>query len=110
MLSRLRAGRAEPRRAPVLDLAAVSVAKNGETVCGDAWQVYHHAQGGLAFVADGLGHGLLAAEASVAAIAAIDPRKEIKLAESLQTMHARLAPYQRGCRGDRRDKRRNCTS
>jgi anti-sigma regulatory factor (Ser/Thr protein kinase) len=90
VLSRLRAGRGEPRRAPVLDLAAISVAKNGETVCGDAWQVYHHAQGGLAFVADGLGHGLLAAEASVAAIAAIDPRKEIKLAESLQTMHAGL--------------------
>jgi anti-sigma regulatory factor (Ser/Thr protein kinase) len=90
VLTRLRTGRASHRPSGVVDIAAVSVAKNGEAVCGDAWQVYHHAQSGLALVADGLGHGVLAAEASAAAIGVIDPRRQIKLAESLQAMHTGL--------------------
>ncbi len=59
-----------------LEFAGISIPKAGETVCGDAWQVHHHADGAFAFVADGLGHGLQAGEASSAAIGAVDTRNE----------------------------------
>jgi anti-sigma regulatory factor (Ser/Thr protein kinase) len=54
-------------RGPALELGAVCLAIAGETECGDAWRVAEseHAIGAL--VADGLGHGPLAAAASLAA-------------------------------------------
>jgi anti-sigma regulatory factor (Ser/Thr protein kinase) len=89
-LARLRPGRAERSPRPFLEAAAISVPKSGETVCGDAWQVYAHAEGLIALVADGLGHGLPAHEAATAAVAAVDPRRSVDLPELLQTIHAAL--------------------
>jgi anti-sigma regulatory factor (Ser/Thr protein kinase) len=57
------------RASPRFDVGAVSVPKPGESVCGDAWG-FQTAPGGRArlIVADGLGHGILAAEASREAV------------------------------------------
>jgi hypothetical protein len=59
----------------------------GEPVCGDNWQVYQRADSALLIVADGLGHGLHANEASVAAIGAFDPRKNGDLVNRLKAVH-----------------------
>jgi anti-sigma regulatory factor (Ser/Thr protein kinase) len=89
VVTRLRAKRARGL-SPAFHVAGVSVAMNGERVCGDAWQVLQNPEGVRVIVADGLGHGLPANEASTTAIAAIDPRKDGNLAGLLQTMHDEL--------------------
>ncbi|MEC5384455.1 ATP-binding protein [Uliginosibacterium sp. H3] len=48
-------------------VAGVALAAPGEIVCGDAWSVVRHDDRAALLVADGLGHGPYAAEASVAA-------------------------------------------
>ena len=88
VLARVRAKRARRPAAKRLAFGGVSVAKS-EEVCGDAWLVHDRADSALVVVADGLGHGLQANEASVAAIGAVDPRKD-DLVDHLQTMHGGL--------------------
>jgi anti-sigma regulatory factor (Ser/Thr protein kinase) len=87
VLARLRARRARETASPILSIGAVSVAMNGEQVCGDGWQVFQRPDSVMLVVADGLGHGLHANEASVAAIATIDPRSESDLSARLRVMH-----------------------
>jgi anti-sigma regulatory factor (Ser/Thr protein kinase) len=87
VLASVRAGRASRTTTRRLSIGAVSVAMAGEQVCGDGWQVYQRADSVLMIVADGLGHGPQASEASVAAIAAVDPRENGDLANRLRTMH-----------------------
>ena len=90
VMVRMRSKR-QAREAPsMLECGAVSVAKSGELVCGDAWQIQHSVDGALIAIADGLGHGLHAAEASTAAIAAVNPRQPRSLQDRLQTMHDAL--------------------
>lgn len=43
---------------------AISVPMQGETICGDAWQVSSDGESTSVMVVDGLGHGILAAEAA----------------------------------------------
>lgn len=50
-----------------LEIGGVNVPKHHEVVCGDAWAARQTAAGGAVMVADGLGHGLLAAEAAAEA-------------------------------------------
>jgi anti-sigma regulatory factor (Ser/Thr protein kinase) len=50
-----------------LEVGAVSVAKSGETVCGDQWTLESDGHRATVLVADGLGHGLEAAKAARAA-------------------------------------------
>jgi anti-sigma regulatory factor (Ser/Thr protein kinase) len=69
VLARIQPGGADPR--PVASKAgwgAVSVPMPGETVCGDSWTVSESGADLTLFVADGLGHGPDAAEASVEAV------------------------------------------
>ena len=87
ILARVRAGRARSTSAPTLAIGAVSVAMKGEPVCGDGWQVLQRPGGALIIVVDGLGHGLHASEASIAAIRTIDPRADGDLAARLRAMH-----------------------
>jgi anti-sigma regulatory factor (Ser/Thr protein kinase) len=87
ILVRLRARRARVDNVAAFEVTGVSVAKNGETVCGDSWQAHLGSGGALVVLADGLGHGLTANEASTAAIASIDPRKDGDLAAHLQSAH-----------------------
>lgn len=61
-------GQAEPTRTG-LTLGSVATPKPGEEVCGDAWTVARDRGGrAMLLVADGLGHGAAAAEASTAAV------------------------------------------
>src|SRR5262249_40873873 len=69
VLARIEANR--PNTVRVLTHAewgAVSVAKPGEEVCGDSWTVAQNGSAATLFLADGLGHGQEAAEASVEAV------------------------------------------
>jgi anti-sigma regulatory factor (Ser/Thr protein kinase) len=56
------------RGASGIEVGAVALAAPGETECGDGWTVAHDGQRAAVLVADGLGHGPLAAEASQAAL------------------------------------------
>jgi anti-sigma regulatory factor (Ser/Thr protein kinase) len=70
ILARIEAKRSgQPPARPILGFGAVSIAKAGEDVCGDSWAI-ERGDGVAAtlFVADGLGHGQEAAEASVEAV------------------------------------------
>jgi anti-sigma regulatory factor (Ser/Thr protein kinase) len=68
----------------------VCVAKPGEDVCGDNWLVKRRDDGLIAVVVDGLGHGLLAAEAANAAIAVFDQQFQRRPAEIIDAMHGAL--------------------
>jgi anti-sigma regulatory factor (Ser/Thr protein kinase) len=91
VLARLRAGRvpATPTRTR-LDISAISVAKRGEEVCGDAWAYHYRADGAVAMVADGLGHGPAAAEAAVTALASFTPQAFSGTARTVEEMHAAI--------------------
>jgi len=56
-----------PRR---FDTGAINLAMKGETVCGDSWAIRQGMDSAILLVIDGLGHGVFAAEASAAAVAA----------------------------------------
>jgi anti-sigma regulatory factor (Ser/Thr protein kinase) len=62
----------------------------GEAVSGDAWAVRFCDDAVLLMVADGLGHGLLAAEASAAAACAFYGSKEESAEGLVQTIHRAL--------------------
>jgi hypothetical protein len=87
VLARVRAGRTRRTVARNFSIGAVSVAMIGEPVCGDGWQILARRDSVLVIVADGLGHGVQASEASVAAIGTIDPRENGDLASRLRVMH-----------------------
>ena len=86
-LARLRARRKPVDAQPAMTIGAISIPKSGEHVCGDAWQVRRLADGMLATLADGLGHGLHAAEAADAAITAFNARAYTANADALQAIH-----------------------
>ena len=80
------------RDAESFSLGVVNVAKSGESVCGDAWsaKVVPHAASIL--VADGLGHGLLAAEASSAAVSEFERDPLRAPSRGLEDVHRALRP------------------
>ena len=86
-----------PRNAPdpsgtEIAIGAVSVAYPGEEICGDAWRC--EASGGrcVLIVADGLGHGIYAAEASRAALKINVGLRDFNAAEFVNEAHLRLKP------------------
>lgn len=77
---------------PRFDIGGVQVSKPGEDVCGDAWG-WRQRDGRLAlFVADGLGHGLLAHEAAAAAARVFAAGNEQAPAHLIGDVHAALRP------------------
>jgi anti-sigma regulatory factor (Ser/Thr protein kinase) len=90
ILVRLRARRTTRHKPTSFQVGAVNVAKPGETVSGDAWRVRHHVSGAAVLLADGLGHGLLASEASEAAVAAFDREPLGDTVRILQSIHAAI--------------------
>jgi anti-sigma regulatory factor (Ser/Thr protein kinase) len=91
VLARLQRGRTGPsRRPPGRSFGAVSVPKTGEDVCGDSWSVRPHPDGLALMVADGLGHGPLAADAANAAVAVFNQHHERSPAEILDRIHGAL--------------------
>jgi anti-sigma regulatory factor (Ser/Thr protein kinase) len=91
LLSRLWPDR-RPRAEAAISLGAVNVAKAGETVCGDAWSAKVGRHAAALLLADGLGHGVLAAEAAAAALGvfARDPIRSPS--QTLEDVHAALRP------------------
>jgi anti-sigma regulatory factor (Ser/Thr protein kinase) len=82
--------RSHSQKAPALEIAAISEPVAGEEVCGDGWGVKHTTGTVSMMVVDGLGHGILAAEAAreaerVLAEARVDDPTEI-----LREAHAAL--------------------
>ena len=65
ILARLRPGASKER---AFRWGVVTLPAPGETVCGDSWGVAFEGQRAALMVADGLGHGPHAAEASLAAV------------------------------------------
>lgn len=93
ILARLRTGspgRSEPSGLP--DYGAISLAMPGEEACGDAWCRHALPDGLLLMVADGLGHGLFAAEASHAAVRSFHRTVGRTPSDALTEMHAALRP------------------
>lgn len=91
VVARVRADDAQDNRPPPPIVAAgLSVALAGELVCGDAWAAAFDGNTASVLVADGLGHGPDAAEASQAAmdVFVADPKGAPR--KLLSSMHARL--------------------
>lgn len=68
VLARFRPPSSQPPSARAFRVAAMALPAPGEVVCGDAWAIALDGQRAALLVADGLGHGVLAAEASEAAV------------------------------------------
>jgi hypothetical protein len=75
-----------------LEAGAVSVAKSGEPVCGDGWAITHDRRSSTVLVADGLGHGALAAEAAREAIRAFHGAIAGEPRAIVQAIHGALRP------------------
>ncbi len=95
ILARLVPRRRAEAAEPVFACAAVSVAMDGESVCGDGWRVCDAPDRLCVAVADGLGHGLHAAEASSAALSVLDASCGRGVVPVLEAMH-QAARHTRG--------------
>lgn len=73
-----------------VQVGVISEPIRGEEVCGDGWSVRAYRTGALLMVADGLGHGILAAEAAREAERVFSVSKEPSLGGILQDMHDAL--------------------
>ena len=85
-----RPARAKPTPEPLS--GAVNLPKRGEEACGDAWCIKSHASGFKLMVADGLGHGPIAAEAAHAAVRVFIADPSPAPGALLERMHAALRP------------------
>jgi hypothetical protein len=74
------------------ECAAVQVPYPGESACGDNWAVRREGGATSIILADGLGHGILAAEASSAAIRAFKKGRLETPALMLENVHLALRP------------------
>lgn len=71
-------------------LGAVSIPIHTEEICGDCWGVIHSPKGMRVMVADGLGHGTFAAEASMGAVSTFRAHPGLPLAKVLERVHEAL--------------------
>jgi anti-sigma regulatory factor (Ser/Thr protein kinase) len=92
MVARLWRERAPERRAQDggMELGAVSLPVASEEVCGDAWAVDDGPGRSLVLLADGLGHGLAAADAAREAVATFRSHVHCNLAEIVHVAHDSL--------------------
>jgi anti-sigma regulatory factor (Ser/Thr protein kinase) len=82
-------GRGRPRDQG-LQTGVINVPYPGEEVCGDAWHCDTTPPHTRVIVADGLGHGVFAAEASESAIRYIAGSVRLQPAEAIEDAHLRL--------------------
>jgi anti-sigma regulatory factor (Ser/Thr protein kinase) len=81
------AGRPAPAR---VEVGVVHVPRQGEEVCGDGWAIQETTSGYVVLVADGLGHGVLAASAARQAIGVLRERQWANPVEMVHAMHLAL--------------------
>ena len=74
----------------LLRVAVISEPLRGEEVCGDGWAAHSSPDGLLFMVVDGLGHGMLAAEAAREAERVLAQAKETALPQILSDVHDAL--------------------
>ena len=74
----------------LLQVAGMTVPYPGERICGDGWFIHQTAERTLALLADGLGHGYGAAEASREAVAIFRQRVHLNPSEILSYVHDAL--------------------
>jgi anti-sigma regulatory factor (Ser/Thr protein kinase) len=84
--------RAWVSRSNGIEIAGISVAKPGETACGDDWTAADGPDGVVILVADGLGHGIQAAQASFTATSALSSLAAQPPAGILEELHIALRP------------------
>jgi anti-sigma regulatory factor (Ser/Thr protein kinase) len=94
---RARTSTSQPRPTPgdAIRWGCVSVARSGEPVCGDGWAVRPTGAGACFMVADGLGHGVGAADASREAERLFGDFADAQPAPLIERLHRGL----RGTRG-----------
>jgi anti-sigma regulatory factor (Ser/Thr protein kinase) len=83
-------GSARPAAMAVPEFGSISIALQGETECGDIWRIASREGSTAILVADGLGHGPLAATVASAAAAAFEKQPFDSPAESMQHLHDAL--------------------
>lgn len=74
------------------EYSAITRALRGQVVCGDAWAYTQGVEGFTVMVADGLGHGLLAHSAALAAIGSLAQNRGAPLPEVISGAHQALRP------------------
>ena len=72
-------------------VGAISIAMTGETECGDAWSAHFTTDRSVYIVADGLGHGPLAAEAAREAVRVFQEAPHLPPVRILTDAHLALA-------------------
>jgi anti-sigma regulatory factor (Ser/Thr protein kinase) len=72
--------------------STVCLPKTGELANGDAWCTRGASLARTYFIADGLGHGIEAAQASIAAVRAVEQAGTQTLPQILQSVHEALRP------------------
>ena len=82
--------RAAPHQQRAFSWGVVAFPAPGEQVCGDSWSLAFKGQQAALLVADGLGHGELAAEASQAAVGVFEKEPFAELKDSLEESHVVL--------------------
>jgi anti-sigma regulatory factor (Ser/Thr protein kinase) len=70
--------------------AGIAVPYPGERVCGDAWSCHRTAERTVAFLVDGLGHGLGASDAANEAVTIFRKRAESRPSQILAFVHEAL--------------------
>jgi len=80
-----------PPRPPAIEFGGVCVALEGEPVSGDDWAVHLFRDQITVVVADGLGHGVSAHDASLAATMVLDTRPNDEPQAIIEHAHAALA-------------------
>ena len=78
------------QRADNVEFAGIAIPFPGERFCGDTWYCHHESERILAMIADGLGHGLGAAEAAEEAVAAFRQHVNAGPGEILGYIHDAL--------------------
>jgi len=91
VLSRIRR-QLPPASAPLrpIEVGVVCLPVMSEEACGDAWALHQTRERALIMLADGLGHGQGAAEASAAAVDIFNNYSKSSPAEMIERMHAAM--------------------
>jgi anti-sigma regulatory factor (Ser/Thr protein kinase) len=80
-----------PSRAQPFEYGGLCIPKHGEPVCGDGWAVEQRRDELSILLADGLGHGVSAHDAALAAINAFRAHLQYEPGAILEACHAALA-------------------
>ena len=72
------------------EIGVLNVPYPGEEICGDAWSCDLSPGRGRIILADGLGHGVFAAEAANTAVRFIDDPGSVKPVDVIENAHLRM--------------------